>query len=40
MINLSDLQSDERIFCENDNSIMYVDDLRRELKMFPINLLK
>lgn len=38
MINLSDLQSDERIWCENDNSIMYVDDLRRELKMFPINL--
>lgn len=38
MINLSDLQNDERIWCENDNAVMYVDDLRRELEMFPINL--
>lgn len=38
MINLSDLQSDERILCENDNTIMYVDDLRRELEMSPTDL--
>lgn len=37
MINLSDLQSDERIFCENDNTITYVDDLRKKLEMFPSN---
>lgn len=37
MINLSDLQSDERILCENDNTITYVDDLRKELEMFPSN---
>lgn len=38
MVNLSDLQSDERILCENNNTIMYVDDLRRELEMSPVDL--
>lgn len=38
MINLSDLQSNERILCENDNTIIYVDDLRKELAMSPVDL--
>ncbi len=38
MINLSDLQSNERILCENDNVIIYVDDLRKELEMSPVDL--
>lgn len=38
MVNLSDLTSDEKIWCKNDNNIICVDDLRKELKMFPINL--
>lgn len=38
MINLSDLQSNERILCENDNTIIYVDDLRKKLEMSPVDL--
>ena len=38
MINLSNLQSYDRIICENDNTVMYADDLRDELEMFPNNL--
>ena len=38
MVNLSDLQSYDRIICENDNVVMYADDLRDELEMFPNNL--
>lgn len=35
MVNLSDLQSYDRIICENDNTVMYADDLRNELEIFP-----
>lgn len=38
MIKLSDLNGDERILCENDNAIIYVDDLRRDLEMSPNDL--
>ena len=35
MINLSELQSYEIILCENNNTIIYVDDLKTELAMSP-----
>lgn len=38
MVNLSDLASDKKIWCTNDNNIICVDDLRKEVKMFPTNL--
>lgn len=38
MIKLSDLQNDERIICENSNTVMYVSDLRRDLEMSPSDL--
>lgn len=38
MVNLSDLQSYDRIICENDNTVMYADDLRDELEEFSNNL--
>lgn len=35
MIKLSDLQSYEMIICENNNTAIYVDDLRKNLEKFP-----